>query len=296
MQTAPTPLRLAPHPSPCGPPLDGGVESFHVVLPRRSVSPRGVVRPAEVWRMAQELAVQAACKLGWPPERFRSQHTAFIVAEMTVRHLRELAYGERVVGSTWVQDLRRGTISHRQLQLDATQGPFAVATQRWVHVYQADDGSIHVGRASDALLEAFAPHPRPEPLVELPALPPCAGPRLPPLDVDIWLTWMDPIGHLNHPQYLDFCDEALARAVLARGGDPQAIVPVAERLSFRAAASAGDRLRVELQVVGQQGPDLALAATLRRQDGAICCQGTLIRRLEGEDLCLALSEEAVAAA
>jgi acyl-CoA thioesterase FadM len=171
MQTAPTPLRLAPHPSPCGAPLDGGVESFHVVLPRRSVSPRGVVRPAEVWRMAQEIAVQAACKLGWPPERFRSQRTAFIVAEMTVRHLRELAYGERVVGSTWVQDLKRGTISHRQLQLDATQGPFAVATQRWVHVYQADDGSIHVGRASDDLLEAFAPHPRPEPLVELPALP-----------------------------------------------------------------------------------------------------------------------------
>ena len=46
MQTAPTPSRLTPHPSPCGPPLDGGVDSFHVVLPRRSVSPRGVVRLA----------------------------------------------------------------------------------------------------------------------------------------------------------------------------------------------------------------------------------------------------------
>lgn len=295
METAPTPPRLSAPASGGAPTADPGVDSFRVVLPRRSVNPRGVVRPAEVWRMAQEVAVQAACKLGWPPERFRAQQTAFIVSEMTVRHLRELSYGERVVGSTWVHDMRRGTISHRQLQLDGTEGPFALATQRWVHVFQAEDGSIHVGRANDALLQAFAPHPRPEPLVELPAFDPCDGPILPAFEVEIWQTWMDSIGHLNHPQYLDFCDEALARAVLAAGGDPQAAVPVAERLSFRAGATAGDRLRVELQVIGQRGPEVALAATLTRQDGAICCQGTLVRRI-GSDTLGAVERAAASAA
>jgi len=283
---------------PCLPALasPAGVDRFHVVLPRRSVSPRGVVRPAEVWRMAQELAVQAACRVGWPPERFRAQQIAFIVAEMTVLHLRELKYGERVVGSTWTQDFRRATLTHRQIHLEGSEGPFALATQRWAHVYQAHDGSIHVGRASDTLMAAFSPSPRPEALVALPSLPPCAGPRLPTLEVEIWHTWMDPIGHLNHPPDLDFCDEALARALVARGLDPQAVVPVGERLAFRAAATAGDRLTVELQVIGRRGAELELSALLRRQDGAVCCQGTLLRRLAEDNVGDALFEESAAAA
>lgn len=295
MEAAPRETTAA-WPCPPVPASPDGVDRFHVVLPRRSVSPRGVVRPAEVWRMAQELAVQGACRVGWSPERFRSEHVAFIVAEMTVLHIRELSYGERVVGSTWTQDFRRATLTHRQIHLEGSGVPFAVATQRWAHVYQAADGSIHVGRASDALLDAFRPTPQPLPLVELPELPPVLGPRLAGLEVEIWQTWMDPIGHLNHPQYLDFCDEALARALVERGFDPQAVVPLGERLSFRAAATAGDRLKVELQLIGRQGADVALSALLRRQDGAVCCQGTLLRRFVENDVGDALFGEGAAAA
>ena len=288
------PTVLVERPMDAEPPT--GFLTFPVVLARRAVSPRGVARAAEVWRMAQEAAVQAACAVGWPPERLRSEGVAFIVSEMTMEHLRELAYGERVVARTWIRDFRRATLSHREVRLDATEGPFARASQRWIHVIESPDGGLHIGRARAELLAAFAPSDVPDAAVDLPRIQTVAeGGRLPVFECDIWHTWMDPIGHLNHPTYLDLMEEALARACLDAGTDPQGVIPVAERLSFRSPAVAGDRVSVELQVQGHTlMGDLALTASVRRSDGELCASGTLIRRHRQDDLGALLSLEAAA--
>ena len=44
-------------------------------------------------------------------------------------------------------------------------------------------------------------------------------------EVEAWWTWMDPLDHVNHPAYVDRCDEGISRRMAAaartvEGGDP----------------------------------------------------------------------------
>ena len=260
-----------------------GTATFAVVIPRRAVNPRGTVRAAEVWRMAQEAAVQGSAAAGWPPDRFRREGSAFVVSEMTVNHLRELPYGCRVVSRTWISELRRRTLATREVRLWTLDGPFATITQRWAHVSWGGPDQLAVCPAPDALQAAWGPVSTPSPSARLPEP---VGPRraaLAPFALEVWHTWMDPLGHVNHPAYVDFLDEALARAAAAAGLDPQALVPVAERLRFRQAANAGDLLQVDLQVVGdaEAGGAHLEGRIWRPADGAELVRATLVRGLVG---------------
>jgi|GEM_PF-799721 len=257
-----------------------GVDAFAVVLTRRAVSPRGVARPAEVWRMCQEVAVQASARSGWPPERFTEVGAGFIVSDMVVEHFRELSYGERTRARTWIRDFRRGMVTHREIRLTGDDGPLARATQRWVHVSRGDHGTIQIGRASDDIQAAFAAVKTPAPTAEVPR--PTRTTefgRTDQFELDVWQTWMDPYGHVNHPMYVDFADEAVARTALDAGVDPQGIFPVAERVRFRQAAVAGDRLVVETAAVGTiDSDDVVFEQVVRRaEDHAELARITLIR-------------------
>jgi len=257
-----------------------GVDSFAVVLTRRAVSPNGVARAGEIWRMCQEVAVQASVRAGWPPERFAEHRTGFIVSDMVVEHFREMAYGERATARTWMRDFRRGTLTHREVRLTGTHGPLARATQRWVHVRRGDHRSIQIERASDAILAAFSPVLTPAPAAEVPkpAVTTERG-RSDRFELDVWETWMDTYGHVNHPMYVDFADEALARSAAAIGIDPQGILPIAERVRYRQAAVAGDRLSVETTAIGaiEEG-DVVFEITVRRAiDQAVLVQITMVR-------------------
>lgn len=172
---------MTPDPTP-------GVYACAVVLPRRAVSPRQVTRAAEVWRLAQEAAVQAICHIGWPPERFRERQIGFVVAAMTTRHLRELAYGERVRARTWVRDMRRGTLTRRDVHISGCDGPAAQTTQQWVHVRQLPDGQVQIARADDDVIAALPPVANPGPAVELPAWTPTEPSPVQSTPFEIWHT------------------------------------------------------------------------------------------------------------
>ena len=257
-----------------------GVDAFAVVLTRRAVNPRGMARAGEVWRMCQEVAVQASSRAGWPPERFAEEGVGFIVSDMVVEHFRELSYGERTSARTWVRDFRRGMLTHREIRLSGDDGPLARATQRWVHVARGAEGSIQIGRASDEIRAAFAAvrTPAPEPRLPRPSTTTERG-RTSSFDFDVWHTWMDPYGHVNHPMYVDFGDEAVARTALEAGIDPQELLPIAERVRFRQAAVAGDRVVVETVAVGTTDQDdVVFDQVVRRvEDHAVLAQLTLIR-------------------
>ena len=257
-----------------------GVESFAVVLTRRSVSPRGVARPAEIWRMCQEVAVQASIRAGWSPGRLAEHGSGFVVSEMVVEHFRELTYSERSTARTWTRDFRRQMLTHREIRLSGDHGPLARATQRWVHVQRGARGEFQIGRASPALLEAFAPVSTPAPSASCPrpAVSTERG-RSDQFEFDVWQTWMDPNGHVNHPMYLDFGDEAIARHATESGLDPQQIYPVAERVRYRTAAVAGDRVMVETTAIGTlETGEVVFEQLIRRVvDSAVLAQITLIR-------------------
>lgn len=257
-----------------------GVDAFAVVITRRSISPRGVARPAEVWRLAQEVAVQASSRAGWPPERYADAGVGFIVSDMTVEHFRELDYGERLRARTWIGAFRRGMLADREIRLTGGRGPLARISQRWVHVRRGDDNQIGLSRADDELVASLQPSSHPVPAATLPQVArPWQLGRGDHFELDVWHTWMDPYGHVNHPMYVDFFDEVLARCAVDVGIDPQGLFAVAERVRFRQAALAGDRLAVEVEAIGENAVgDVVFEGVVRRvQDGAVAAQATLVR-------------------
>ena len=258
----------------------GGVEKFAVVLTRRAVSPRDVARPGEVWRMCQEVAVQASIRAGWSPGRLAAHGSGFVVSDMVVEHFRELNYAERTTARTWNRDFRRGVLTHREIRLSGDRSPLARATQRWVHIQRGAHGEIQIGRASPEIIAAYGSVSTPAPTARCPrpAVPTERG-RAGQFELEVWQTWMDPNGHVNHPMYVDFADEAVARHAADAGLDPQQIYPVAERIRFRQAAVAGDRIMIETTALGTLDTGEVVFEQLIRRiaDSTVVAQVSLVR-------------------
>jgi acyl-CoA thioesterase FadM len=237
---------------------------------RHGVSPRHVARAGEVWRLLQTLAPEASGVGGWHPRRYVEENCGFVVAAMAVRHHGELPSTVAVEGRTWVSQVLRGTLFRRELGLyDADGRPLVEATQDWVHVKRGPEGGWKPGRAAPSLIEAFALR-SPGPLVvePLPAPPRATAPW----EFAVWHGWMDPQAHVNHPTYVDWCDEALAREEAAAGRDPQGLVPVSEHLRWKGAFVGGEAVSLSTEVEGEvshhairSGEELRVSARLVRR-------------------------------
>lgn len=258
-------------------------EPIPLLLPRHAVSPRQVARAGEIWRLFQVAAVEAAARCGWPPGRMLAERAAFIVAHMTVVHDREASYGEELHARTWLRDFRRGTLTRREIRLLGEAGPVARTTQQWVYV----DEQLKPTRAPDHMIADFAVDATTEPPVALPdflRLPSPSAPRT--FELEVWHTWMDPIAHVNHPVYVDWCDEAVARVVSAAGGDPQAVVPEAEYVRFRRGALARERVVIETRLVGRtEGGAAVLRHAIGDGEEGLYAEAITVRSLStGGDL------------
>jgi acyl-CoA thioesterase FadM len=206
---------------------------------------------------------------------------SFIVRSMVVRHHREAVYGEALAGRTWPSRFRRGLFFRRECRVESPRGPVASATQEWVHVRSdARSGELQLARASDELVSAFAVEEHDEP-VTLPDFEPLEASRTHRFELECWHTWMDPLGHVNHPAYVDWCDEALSRAMAAAGLDPVRLSPVAEEASFKRGVTAGERVAVETRLVGQ-AHDAAVFEHRVSVAETACARVVTVRRLAGE--------------
>ncbi|UJR78244.1 hotdog domain-containing protein [Sandaracinus amylolyticus] len=255
--------------------------STSTMLPRHAFSARDAARAGDVWRLFQEVAVEGSTACGWPPMRYREEKTAFVVRSMTVRHHLEATYGEPLAATTWVSRMRREMLSTREIRVRSSRGAIASARQEWVYVSE----SLEMARAPRSLLDAFPVESGPDD---------DAAPELPALarEVDAhephvftfraWWTWMDPLDHVNHPQYVDFCDEALSIAARAAGLAPRDVEPIAEELTFRSPVAAGDEVRVETTARGHTEDGAAVFATRILVGDRVCVTGTTVRRMLGE--------------
>lgn len=258
------------------------VLTFPVRVPRHAFSPRNAARAADLWRACQEVATDGSTACGWPPSRYRDEGIGFIVREMIAVHHRETAHGEPLSARTWVGDFRRGMLTRREIRIEGELGPLLSVSQEWVHVKadpertRPEEPPLKPARASPTLLNAFVPVDGQD-LIAMPTWEPIDGGRISVFDFAIWHTWMDPLGHANHPAYVDWADEAVARAAGAAGIDPVAIRPVAESVRWRIGVCGGDQVRASTRVIGRtlagdavisvefaRGADLAATATLVR--------------------------------
>lgn len=223
------------------------------LLPRSAFSPREAARAGDVWRLFQDVAVAGSIAAGWPPARYREERVSFVVRSMVVVHEREAIYGEHIVGRTWPSRFRRGLFFRRECRASSERGAIAAATQEWVHV----SSDLELVRASDALVASF-PIEEHEPSIELPSFDPIEGARTHRFELACWHTWMDPLGHVNHPAYVDWADEATSRAMAEIGLDPVRLVPIAEEATFKSGVVANDRVLVETRVIGRHDRAVAL--------------------------------------
>ncbi|MFW6049641.1 MAG: thioesterase family protein [Myxococcota bacterium] len=252
-----------------------------LMLPRNAFSARDAARAGDVWRACQDVAVEASILAGWGPPRYREMGSAFVVRSMRVVHHREPGYGERLVGRTWVSRFRRNTLSTREVRIRGVQGPVASATQEWVHV----DGAMRPCRAPADLVAAFPEHEE-DASVVLPEVEERPGP-LHRFAFRVWHTWMDPLDHVNHPAYLDWCDEGTCIVMQRAGLAPVALKPVAEKLTFRTGAVADERVTVESRRIGVTGAGaVAVGHRVLKDDGTLCADGVTVRTLVDGDSAL----------
>ena len=248
-----------------------------VSLPRSAFSPRERARAGDVWRLFQDVAVGGSAQAGWPPARYLAEGVSFIVRSMVVVHHRETAFGEALKGMTWPSRFRRGMFFRRECRL-AGEGPIASATQEWVHVSQ----DLALVKASEALVSAF-PVEEHEPPVTLPAFEPIEGGRVHRFELSCWHTWMDPLGHVNHPAYVDWADEATSRAMVEAGiDDVQRLMPVAEEALFRSGVVARQRVGIDTRVIGRTPDGAAVLEHRMEAEGRPSARVISVRRLAGE--------------
>lgn len=245
---------------------------FPVTLQRHAFGPRLVARAGDVWRAMQDVVVDQSSSVGWTPERYVQANTMFVVRTMTVKHEREVRIGEALQGRTWPSRARRQMLFTRQVRLFAGSEFVAGASQEWAYLSR----DLQPTRAGPEIFDAFRIDEG-YPEVELPSFVSEAKKTTHVFDFTTWHGWMDPHGHANHAAYVDYCDEGVARVVAAEGGDPQALVPVAESVHFRAAIGAGELITVKTTQVGHvQGARVFEHRILSGEK--VCATATTLRR------------------
>jgi len=242
-------------------------------LPRNAFSPRDCARAGDLWRLLQDAAVLGSARQGWSPARYRDHGCAFVVRRMVTRHRREIAFGEPLQVRTWVSSFRGGRFSNRQVRVQAKGETVCEATQEWIHV---STPAMRISRASPELLSSFQLHDL-GPDITLPevVLPAEGAPHR--FGFEVWHGWMDPLAHANHPLYLDWCDEALARVLAAAGADPQSLVPIAESVSWKVGITAGQEVTVVTRQLGRTEAGHVVCAHQIRVADTVCATATTVR-------------------
>lgn len=247
-----------------------------LLLPRSAFSPREAARAGDMWRLFQDVAVGGSMQAGWPPERYRDEGVSFIVRSMEVVHHRETLYGEPLTGHTWPSRIRRAMFFQRECRITGPGGPVASATQHWVHVSSALD----LVKASEEMLGDFLEEEH-GPSVMLPDREPVDRVEGPSFTFECWRNWMDPLAHVNHPAYVDWCDEALARWLASAGHDPVRLQPVAESAKYKGGVVAGETVTVATALVAQADGAAVFEHVVRVGDER--AKLTTVRRLHGEE-------------
>ena len=254
--------------------VTNAVWEFPLALPRNAFTAREVPRAGDIWRLCQDAATLASISSGWPPSRFRVENVAFIVYKMTMLHEAQTPYGAVLNAQTWVSRLRRRTLSTREVRVRSGAQLVAAATQEWVHV---DFETLKPRQGSVEAAAAF-PETDIEPSVAMPRFDELPGAE-DEFVFDMWQTWSDPLAHANHPAYIDWCDEAVSRRMLASGLDPVLLRPIAEQVTFRSAVLPGERVTVQTKRVGVIGADAVVLKHHLETERGPAADATSVRAL-----------------
>jgi acyl-CoA thioesterase FadM len=193
---------------------------------------------------------------------------------MTMVHSGSTAYGGPLTAKTWVSRLRRRTLCTREVRLSSDGKRLAGATQEWVHV---DFETLKPKQGSPEAAVAFAEVDI-EPSVVMPDYDDAPG-RETEFHFSMWQTWADPLAHANHPAYVDWCDEATSRHMVAAGIDPVLLRPIAETVTYRSAVLPGEDVVVQTSRIGKVGSGAVVLRHRMSTERGLAADATSIRGL-----------------
>jgi acyl-CoA thioesterase FadM len=256
---------------------------FPVLLNRNSFGPRFRARAGDVWRAMQDVVSDQSTSVGWTPERYLAEQCMFVVREMTVKHHREIEFAQALVGRTWPSRSRRDILFTRECRLfgepHVDAALVASATQEWAFLSR----ELRPQPVPASMYQEFRLIPG-FPSVELPDFEARASQKVSEFSFQTWNVWMDPQAHLNHPTYVDLCDEGTSRMLAQHHIDAQLLIPVAETVQFKGAIGAQQVVSVETRLAGRCTGEVGVSAVLKHRvlvQGKVCALATTIRRLEG---------------
>lgn len=155
----------------------------------------------------QEAAIEASAVLGFGPEWYREQGTAWVVRRLSVRYLNQLTYGDAVDAHTWVSDMR-GVRSTREYDLQRVRDGVRVARGRaeWIYI---DATTGLPTRFPDGWADAFKKTGEAEDLgIRLSNAQPTENAHRYRHRRQVQFTDLDPAQHVNHAVYLDWINAA----------------------------------------------------------------------------------------
>ncbi|MGH7455881.1 MAG: acyl-CoA thioesterase, partial [bacterium] len=83
----------------------------------------------------QEAAIEASTEAGYSPAWYREHGTGWVIRQLSIRYHFQAAYGDELVVTTWVSDVRRVT-SNREYDIARASDGAQVARARvnWVYI------------------------------------------------------------------------------------------------------------------------------------------------------------------
>jgi len=207
--------------------------------------------------------------------RYLEAGSAYVMRLMTMEHTHEIPPIASLWATTWVSENRRGLVSVREIRLyddEAMQDPVIRATQEWAHV----DRRSGLKRAPPELIAAFPLLTR-DPSVELPAPATAIDGTPSEFRFKFWHIWRDALGHLNHPDYVDVCDESIYQHAHAKGLATEKLVAHAEKMLYRSSIEAGDDVLVTTRLVGTLDETRCIFRHRLTVGEKLCAESTSVR-------------------
>lgn len=244
-------------------------------LSRHAYNPRDRARAGDLWRIFQDAAVLGSSACGWDPQRYREAQVAFVVRSETAVHARNPVFGERLQVETWVSDFRGGRFSNRQVRVTADGEPISACTQEWLHVRTPE---LRIARASAELRADLSVDSRGGDVVFPEVRSPWSASGSTQHGFAPTFGEMDPLGHANHPRYVDWCDEALSHALAEAGLDPHGCTPLAEQVHWKAGVEAPESVTIDTVCEGLTADGHPVFShAIRLGDGRIAATARTVR-------------------